>query len=376
MTMPPPPPGQGPIDPRGAFSPPPPVGGGSVPPPIMYPPPMMMPPPYYPPPRGGFARAILTTLATTIFGLSIAMNIYLLIASGFLGGSDSAKETILVDGDTKQLVAVIPISGIIDEKLARQFDTLLKSAEADSNLKALVIEIDTPGGEVGASDEIYNRIIKFKESKHLPVVVAMGSFATSGGYYISCAADSIVAQRTTITANIGVYWPRYDLSKLIDNWGISDATVAPDSTPYKLAGDPFKPMTPDEHNYWLGLVNDAFATFKTVVTTGRSGKLKSTMDIIANGKAYSAADSLKMGLIDQIGYQSDAYDLAGSLAKLSNKQVVRYEPNVSFLRALGGDSQFQSSAAKFTVNGVNVNLDRNWLSQLNVTKPMYLWRGP
>src|SRR5262245_20226875 len=112
--IPQPPPGQGPIDPRGAFSPPPGPGGAPMPP---YPPPQMYPPPpmFMPPPprqKGGFARGILVTLATTIFGLSLTLNIYLLLASGFLSSSGT-RSTNLVDGDPNQKIAVIPVQGAI-----------------------------------------------------------------------------------------------------------------------------------------------------------------------------------------------------------------------------------------------------------------------
>jgi protease-4 len=372
MTIPQPPPGQGPVDPRGAFAPPPgPPGGFSPVPPMM-----MMPPPYYPPPRGSFTRAIFMTLATTIFGLSIAANIYFLIFAGILGGSESAEQTVLVSGDPKQKVAVVDINGIIDENTFIVLDKMLKQVESDENVKAVVVQVDTLGGEVGASDEIYHRLVKYKEDRHVPIVVAMGSFATSGGYYVSCAADQIVAQRTTWTGNIGVLFPRYDLSQLLAKWGVSDETIAPDATPYKLAGDPTKPMTPDERQYWLGLVDDAFATFKDVIKTGRGDRLKDSLDTIANGKAYTASEAKKLGLIDQIGYQSDAYDLAGSLAKLSNKQVVRYEPAPSLIDAITGRSQSQSSMMQsMSINGVNVKLDRHWLEELRSPKVMYLWRG-
>jgi protease-4 len=276
-------------------------------------------------------------------------------------------------------VAVIRVNGIIVESMARRIDGTLRKIEQDKNVKALVVEVDTPGGEVGPSDEIYHRLNQFKENRHLPVVVAMGGFATSGGYYISCAADEIVAQRTTITGNIGVLWPRYNLSKLADKWGIEDNTIYPPDAPYKPMGSELKAMDQKEYEYWLGLVNDAYATFKGVVQTGRAGKLKSGMDVVANGKAYSANESLQMGLIDKIGYAADAYDSAAKLAGLNSKEVVRYEYLPSFLDVLaGGNAQSSSLAsAKLMDGGVNVNLkiDREMIDELTTPRLMYIWRG-
>jgi hypothetical protein len=149
--LPPPPPGQGPIDPRGAFAPPPPpsphggMGAPIPPPPQMYPPmPMPMPPPYYfaPPAskQGSFARGILMTLATTIFGFSLLLNVYLLFAAGIAGASSGVEQQSLVSGNSKEKVAVVPITGVLDERVFRQFEKLITRAEDDPNVKALVIE--------------------------------------------------------------------------------------------------------------------------------------------------------------------------------------------------------------------------------------------
>lgn len=372
MSMPPPPPsGQGPVDPRGAFSPPPPPPRGMVPPPMPFIPPMYFPPP---PRGGGFVRGIFVTLATSIFGLSIALNVYLLFASGLLGGDD-IQQRVLHSGDATQEVAVVRIDGIILDGMANRFDLVMRHVESQAHPKALVVEINTPGGEVGASDAIYNRIMKFKEAEHIPVIVSMGAFATSGGYYIACAADQIVATRTTITGNIGVLWPRYDLSKLADKWGIDDATVFPTSAPYKPMGSPIRPISEMEHAYWLGLVEDAYKTFQSVVTTGRGKRLTAGMDVIANGKAYSASESKDLGLVDQIGYPDDAYALAAAGATLKDPNIVRYEYSPSIFESIGGGESSQSSLASLNVNGVTVKLDRHLLDELSTPRLMYMWRG-
>lgn len=377
MTMPQPPAGQGPIDPRGAFAPPgaPPFGG---PPPG--PPPMMMPPPmgFYPPPphRGGFVRAIFMTLATSIFGLSIAANIYLLILTGFLGGGTESRHQVVVKGDPKQKIVALQVSGILDEQSMARFEKVLRRLEDDADLKALVLEIDSPGGSVNASDQMYARVLKFKQDRKVPVVVSMGGVAASGGYYIACAADKIVAQRTTITGSIGVLMPRYDLSKLAERWGVEDNSMHSTGATYKTAGSWLKPETAEEHQYFLSVLDDMFATFKEVVRAGRGKNLKRSIDEVANGKIYTASEALEAGLIDQIGYPNDAYDLAGSIAGLTDKHVVRFEPAPSLLEALGAES----SAAKpigssgVHVTGVNLNVDKSWLYELMSTRPMYLWR--
>ncbi|MGH7180211.1 MAG: S49 family peptidase, partial [Tepidisphaeraceae bacterium] len=193
--MPQPPPGQGPIDPRGAFTPPgapppSPTGAGGAWRPV---PPMPPMPPYmnWPRPGGGFARGIFVTLATTIFGMSLALNVYLLLISGLTGAASTPEETVIIPGSVHETIAVVPISGEIDTKTFEQFGRIMDRIEKDANVKALVLEINTPGGEVTASDDIYQRILRFKAKKGLPVVATMGAMATSGGYYVACGADQI-----------------------------------------------------------------------------------------------------------------------------------------------------------------------------------------
>ena len=391
--IPQPPPGQGPIDPRGAFSPPPPPGGGAPPPgwqppaPSSMPPPMPPPPilpPMYPPPmfygppprqKGGFARGIFVTLATTLFGLSLTLNIYLLLMSGLMGGS-SARSNNLLDGDPTQKVAVIPIKGIIMDEASAQFDRFLKQAEADSTVKAIVLEIDSPGGSVTASDEIFHRIQRFKADRpNTPVIVSMAGLAASGGYYVSCGADHLFAQPSTLTGNIGVLLPQYNVAELFDKWGIEETTITSEGAPFKNAGSMFRPEQPEERAYLQDIADKAFAQFKGVVQKGRAGKSNfdpKKLGEIANGKIYMADDARKLGLIDDVGYLHDAWEHAAATAGLSNPMVVRYQDPPSLVESLlSGKSS--GAAQSVQVSGVNVNAGD--LSELLTPRLMYLWRG-
>jgi protease-4 len=313
--IPQPPPGQGPIDPRGAFQPPPPpggAGGGGFPPqqyqqmpPGMMPPPgmppmqpmgpggpmMMMPPMFYPPPPpppkrsgGGFARAMLVTFATVLFGASLTLNIYLLALTGLAGGSARSHSTNILTGDPKQKIAHVPIKGIIMDEAYERFDRMMKSVEADDDVKALVIEIDSPGGSVTASDEIHNRITKFKKEKpNVPVVVSMAGLAASGGYYVACPADYIFAQPTTLTGNIGVLMPQYNVHELFEKWGIKETTVESTGAPFKNAGSMFQAENAEHRKYIQDIADKAFAQFKDVVAKGRQSKLTKPLADIANG---------------------------------------------------------------------------------------------
>jgi protease-4 len=367
---------------------------GMYPPGPMFPPPMMMPPPGFFRPQRSFARAVFTTLATAVLGLSITLNIYLLAFSSlggmFGGGAQGITETVLVEGSLEETVAVIPVTGVIMRPTAERFDQMLTAAERDRNVKAIVIDVDTPGGAVTPSDEIHARIQRFKaQNPKRPVVVTMGGMATSGGYYIACAGNYVFAQPTTLTGNIGVILPRYNFSKLAKSYGVEEVTVAAPAHGYKNAGSPMAPISPEDDKYYQGLIDQAYGTFKSVVAAGRQGKLnpKYKIEDIANGKVYTAAEAKDLGLVDEVKYASDAYDKAASLAGLTNKHVVRFSKPQGFLELLsGGQSKSGlggggagavnlNGAGGVTVNGINVNIDSTLLDDLGRPRLMYLWRG-
>ncbi|MEA2708742.1 MAG: protease [Phycisphaerales bacterium] len=398
--IPQPPPGQGPIDPRGAFAPPPPphhqqqqYGGFQPAPPPgfgpmgpgMYPPPppMFMMPPQQPPRRGGgFVRAIMVTFATVIFGASLTLNLYLLTLTGLAGSGGRSQQTNVLTGDPKQKIAHVPIKGIIMEEAFERFDRMMKSVEADGDVKAVVIEIDSPGGSVTASDEIHNRILKYKKEKPgVPIVVSMAGLAASGGYYVACPADYIFAQPTTLTGNIGVLMPQYNVAELFEKWGIKETTVESSGTPFKNAGSMFRAEKAEDRAYIQDIADKAFAQFKDVVAKGRQSKLKKPLAEIANGKIYMAADAEALGLIDKIGYLPDAYDHAATQAKLTNRTIVKYHDPPNFLDTLmSGKSNIGPGAGgagggghSVNINGIQVNAGD--LRELLTPRLMYLWRG-
>lgn len=427
--IPQPPPGQGPIDPQGAFPPaapapgtppagPPqpqphfphlspgaassgpgatapgqPSGGRSDPTllnvmhnrvPNMTPNPMppmqMMPPvmpfPYPPPPRrGGAGRAIFMAMLVLLLVGSAALNLVLLASSLGSAGGGITQQTLQAGGG-RDKVAVVPLRGIIDTNIAAQFDRFLDTAEADQNVKALVIEIDSPGGTVTASDEIYNRIRSFKSKRSIPIVVSMASLATSGGYYAACGADYVFAQPTTFTGNIGVLMPRYNFSKLMDKYGVEETTIVSTGARFKNAGSSFRPESPEEKQYMQELADSAFKQFKNVVTQGRSSKLKGNMEDIANGKVFTADSAEKLGLIDKIGYLEDAQAHATTAAGLNCPTVVRYQDPPTLMQLLmASKSNVAGALAGGDAPGVNITIDPKLLHEMNTPRPLYLWRG-
>lgn len=377
------PPGQGPIDPRSAFAPPPPPGGqapagGYGPPPGYRPPPMFYPPP--PPTRsGGVWRAIFLVFLLLLLAGSVLLNV-LLGGSLLMGDAldHGINQNVITSGDSTQQVAIVPIDGVITDETRVKFDRMMNHLDQDKTVKALVLEIDSPGGEVTPSDEMYARIMKFKqEHAGVPVAAAMRGMAASGAYYAACGADHLVAEQTTITGSIGVLWPRYNVADLMEKWGVKDTTIVSSGTPYKAAGSPFQTGNAQTEHYLQGLVDAAFARFKSVVAKSRSSNLKPGIDAIANGKAYTAKEAMDNGLIDQIGYLDAAVSWAATSAHLGNPSVIHYEERVTFMDRLPFvQSQlngFKSQAVN--VNGVNINVDRQVLDSISHPRMMYLWKA-
>ncbi len=385
--------GPGPIDPQGAFSPPPPPSGG-MPPNLpsnapagsqqgyhgqpMF---MMAPPPENPPAKGKtFARAIFLTLASTIFGISLLLNIYLIMISGLLHAKDMQRETVIEKGDELNKIVVLSVDGVINEKLAQTFRKQLKSLEDDVAVKALVIEVDSPGGSVTASDEIYHDLMNYKAKSGKPVVVSQGSLAASGGYYVSCAGDFIIAQPTTLTGNIGVLLQRFNVSKLLDKWGIEETTLKSEKSPFKNVESMFKPETPEANAYLKTIVDEAYVQFSTVVSTGRSGRLKGKIEDIANGKVYTANQAFKLGLVDKIDYPESAYAEAITRANLGGTKptIVRLKESGGLLDLLNSRSGVSDPSAGLVGGKVELNavkIDAGSVYEMLLPKVMYLWDG-
>src|SRR5207253_10849619 len=172
----------------------------------------------------------------------------------------------------------------------------MNQAEKDNDVKAVVIEVDSPGGSVSASDQIYHRIEQYKKAHPgTPLVISQGGLAASGGYYVSCAGDYIFAQPSTLTGNIGVLMPRFNVSKLMDKWGVQETTITSTGATYKNAGSMFKPANEKDDQYIQDLADKAFDQFKAVVQSGRKLK-RAEVDKVADGRILIAADAKSVRL--------------------------------------------------------------------------------
>lgn len=337
--------------------------GGYFPQPIVYPVPQSGS-------GWGFTKAIFTTLAVSIFGFSLTLNIYLLAVSGLWGASDSPGVIgEVVRSGTTDVVAIIPVEGIITGRSAEDLEKILRQIRSDTHVKAIILEIDSPGGEVTASDEIYQRLVAFKQQTGLPLIVSMKGLAASGGYYIACAGDYLLAQRTTTTGSIGVMWGSINVSKLMEKYGVEDTTVVSSGSKYKLAGSPTQEFTPDMRQYIQSFVDDHLALFKSVIVSGRN-LTPQAVDQLANGQIFNGTEAVKLKLIDQIGFLDDAIAFAEARAGIKDAKVVRYRKQLPFWEALVGTAQ--SNRVEMQLGPARIKVDQELLNRMLSPRPMFL----
>jgi protease IV len=235
-------------------------------------------------------------------------------------------------------IAVIPVQGIIhnDEttewgtSMVEDIKTALQTALDDDEVKAIVLAVDSPGGEVTASDIIYNEAAKAQKKK--PVVVAMSSLAASGAYYVSCAADWIVANPTTFTGSIGVIIQSLNYEGLFDKVGLDAVVFKSGKFKDMLSGS--RPMTEDERAYVEGMVKQVYERFLGIVAFSRGLEADKLRDTFADGRILTGKDAKEAGLVDQLGYIEDAYDKARALANAPDAGVIRYNAGLNFSRLL------------------------------------------
>ncbi len=197
-------------------------------------------------------------------------------------------------------IGLVRIEGVIAD--SREVIADLRSFEDDGGTKALVLRIDSPGGGVAASQEIYEEIVALREGG-MPIVVSMGAMAASGGYYVACPADTIVANPGTLTGSIGVIMSFMNLEELFDKVGVDFEIVK--SGEYKDLGSMNRQMTPEERELLQDTLDDIHLQFMEVVAMERTLDIETVREI-ADGRIFSGRQALKEGLVDLLGTLEDA----------------------------------------------------------------------
>lgn len=292
---------------------------------------------------------------------------------------DGLTETVVLEdpgAESSDKIALIQITGMIadadrpgllrkgENPVSRLVESLRKAAK-DSKIKAIVLRINSPGGTVTASDVVYREIQHFKRTTKKPVVVLMSDLATSGGYYIACAGDEIIAHPTTITGSIGVIIQTFNFSEGMRRIGIKADAIT--SGPNKAAGSPFEPMPPEHRALLQGLVDEFYDNFVAIVTESRPNLSPADLEWITDGRVVTGRRAAEVGLIDSTGDLRDAFEAAKRRAGLTAAKLVKYHRPLEYV----GSAYARSPAANPQINLLQLNLNAGPL--LEQSGFYYLW---
>ena len=282
--------------------------------------------------------------ATSAGNLAVGEGIALIKVEGAITGGDPPTDLF---GSSA--------AGAYSGRIVRQ----LKRAEEDGDVKAIVLRVDSPGGGVVASDEIYAQILEMEK----PILVSMGTLAASGGYYISAPTTEIWANRHTLTGSIGVIVQFINAEELIDKYGIDVTTIKTGSN--KDTGSLFRNMTEEEIAIWQEIATESYDVFVQIVADGR-GLDEAKVRELADGRVYTGMQALELGLVDNLGNLDDVIDRAAELTGLGDEpRIIEYDQVPSPFGGLFGAFNRPSPVEEVRD-----------LLQLNAAPvPMYLYTG-
>ncbi len=278
-----------------------------------------------------------------VLGIIVALFFLVLILRSMNGGTSIGQK-----------VAVIDLTGIITKSDATI--KLIHTYRDDPSIKAIVIRIDTPGGSVAPVQEIYSELQKIEK----PIVASMGGTAASGGYYVACAADTIMANPGTLTGSIGVIMQFTRMKGLYDKIGLEHQVIK--SGEFKDTGSPFRSLTEEEQTVLQATVDNVYNQFVDTIFEARQSLLsRSEIAELADGRIFSGQQALDLKLLDRLGNLPEAIELAGELANIDGKpKVVRKEKKTSLLEQLLGIQQTPVLDEMFSLPGVTFRYQMNF----------------
>ncbi len=286
------------------------------------------------------------------------------------------EESVIEDNVSKDKLVVIPVTGIITSHgfdgdgldATQSIKDQLELAAEDQAVKGVILKVDSPGGEVLASDEIYRAIVDFQERTDKPVVAVMGSLAASGGYYVSAPCRWIVANELTITGSIGVIMHGYNIRGLMNKVGVQPMVFKSGKFKDMLSSDKLpEEITVEEKKMVQAMIDETYGRFQTVVEDGRraankanAGKgkdagrpLQAGWKDLADGRILSGKQAHEAGLVDELGNMEVAVARAQKLAGISRANLVRYTMPVDFSRIFRLFGQTQGRGVKIDL-GVEI----------------------
>jgi protease-4 len=324
-----------------------------APPPPIIPvkaPPLITPPPPPHPPRRGSVWMKLAIVLAILLAFSVLNNfrhfIHVVSVKAKSGrqAREHLEEVTFENNQSKNKIAVLDITGIISSEpwgrsthnLVELIEDQLHLAGEDDAAKAVVLRVDSPGGEVLASDEIYRAIADFERDYKKPVVASMGGLAASGGYYVSAPCSWIVANELTITGSIGVIMHSYNYRGLLNKVGVRPEVFKSGKFKDMLSGEKDEEdILPEEKQMLQSLIDETFERFKKVVAEGRENaseqnrgegrRLAGNWKDYADGRVLSGKQAYELGFVDELGNFETAVERARQLARIKDANLVQYQ---------------------------------------------------
>ena len=328
-------------------------------------PPSLVLPPVIPPPRRGRGWMIVATILFVLLVVSMLSNLTHVAGSfGTLGGHGHGRhlsdwgyqETVLEDNSAKDKIAVITVNGIITshsfdadgDSAPQSIKDQLEMAAEDKAVKAVLLRVDSPGGEVLASDDIYRAIVDFQEKSDKPVIASMGSLAASGGYYVSAPCRWIVANELTITGSIGVIMHGYNFRGLMNKIGVQPMVFKSGKFKDMLSSDKLpEDITVEEKKMIQTMIDETYGRFQKIVEEGRATANKANKKAakddagrtlqagwkdLADGRILSGKQAWDAGFVDELGNHDVAVSRAQKIAGITRANLVRYDKPMDFSR--------------------------------------------
>jgi protease-4 len=339
---------------------------------------------------------VIAIVLFVLLGISLLLNFgQMLDGVTSLGGSSYQRsgaprldEVVLEDNHSSEKVAVVPVEGIISGgfgdgagfSMVEIIKAQLERAEKDRRVKAVVLKVDSPGGEVLASDDIARLIREFQESSGKPVIVSMGSLAASGGYYVAAPCQWIVANELTITGSIGVIMSGFNYRGLMDKVGLRPEVYKSGKFKDMLRGSKTPDeITPEERAMVQKLIDETYVKFKSVVAEGRKAAHDKNDDAkalannwaeFADGRLLSGKEAFEVGFVDQLGSFDDAVAKAKELGGIDDTaNVVEYRQRNELAELFGLFGKSETRAIKVDLG---LDLPNVQAGQMYFLSPIHL----
>lgn len=330
-------------------------------------------------------RWIALGAAVLLFGLSTVINMASFALSNNFTSTfeeilsppeDGYNEIVLESGDSEERIAILTVNGVIQNTGGAAsffgpvgynhqfFMDQLEMIKEDDSIKAVVLQVNSPGGGVVESAQIYDKIIEIQEEVSKPFYVSMGSLAASGGYYISAPADKIFLNKETLTGSIGVIMESVNYGKLAEEYGVDFVTIK--TGPYKDIMSPTREMTEDERVMLQEMINESYETFVDIIEEGR-GMTEAEVKAVADGRIMNGRQAIDAGLADEYGYLEDVIAAIRKDFDLAGAEVIEYGPSQNLT------SLFSMKTQSLFGGDLESQLIGRLLSDYNAPRMMYLY---